>query len=214
MESSDIVQVKLTFRLPETKCMFTISTKYPDLQFKNISMLPTLGNAGNTLIEVNGARSKELVADLKREKNISAVKVLLDSEDQVLINARINEPLILNLMSANDVIIDYPMIIQDGEGSITLIGERPNIDALLETFEAKGISYTIKSIGGIEPDEILSEKQKEVLTKSLKAGFFDVPRKMSLTDLAAEFDVSPTALSEMIRRLSKRLAEHYVNPIV
>jgi predicted DNA binding protein len=208
--ASDVVQIKIVFSLPEQRCMFRLSKLYPDLIFKNISMLPILENMGNTLVEVSGSRAQKLLDDMKKEKNIASAKIVLDSPEQVLINVHVNEAIILNLLGETKVIIDYPLIFQDGQGFLTLIGERSDIDALLTRFEERGIDFTIKSIGGTNSKEILSEKQKDVLVKSLKAGFFETPRKVSLTNLAKEFDVSPTALSEMIRRLSKRLAEHYV----
>jgi predicted DNA binding protein len=208
--ATDVVQVKLVFELPEERCMFRLSKLYPDLIFKNISMLPIPENMGNTLVEVSGSRAQQLLDDMKKEGNIASSKIVLDTPEQVLINVHVNEAIIINLLGETKVIIDYPLIFQNGQGFLTLIGERKDIDTLLTRFEERGIIFTIKSIGGTNSKEILSEKQKEVLVKSLKAGFFETPRKVSLTKLAKEFDVSPTALSEMIRRLSKRLAEHYV----
>jgi predicted DNA binding protein len=208
--ASDVVEVKLQFILPDEKCLFRISKKYPDLVFKNISMLPLPENMGNTLVEVNGARVDQLLDDIGTESNIASAKVVFRTTDHVLVNVQVNEPLILNLLGETKVMLGYPVIFQDGKGHITLIGERKDIDVLLERFEAQGVEFTIKSIGGSTANEVLSEKQKQVLVKALKVGFFETPRKVSLTTLAREFDVSPTALSEMLRRLSKKLAEHYI----
>ncbi len=208
---TDVVRVKIEFLLPEKQCLYTISKKYPDLLFKNISMLPLPEEMGNTLIEVGGVKVSHLLNDLKGNPNIVDQKIVYEAPDQTLVNIKVEDPLILKFMSAHQVIPDYPLVIQNGRGTLHLIGERKNIDALLSDMERKGVSVQVKSIGASEPRDILTGKQKDLLVKTLKKGFFEVPRKVSLSDLAAEFDVSPAALSEMVRRLSKRLAEHYIS---
>ncbi|MXR20806.1 helix-turn-helix domain-containing protein [Halobacterium bonnevillei] len=49
-------------------------------------------------------------------------------------------------------------------------------------------------------DHGLSEKQYETLKSALRRGFYDVPRRVTLRELAAEFDVSHQALSERLAR--------------
>lgn len=209
-DGSDVVQVKLEFELPADKCIARLSRQHPDVVFKNMSMLPVPREMGNTLIEVNGTRARALLDDLDGDPNVESFKIVLESPDQVLVNMRVADPVVLKLISAHHLLIDFPLVFENGKGSMTLIGERKDVDALLDEMARRGIPVTLKSIGGSKPSEILTEKQKEVLVKAIKAGFFEVPRRVSLSSLASEFDVSPTALSEMMRRLSKKLAEHYI----
>ncbi|WP_254546260.1 helix-turn-helix domain-containing protein [Halomarina pelagica] len=46
----------------------------------------------------------------------------------------------------------------------------------------------------------LTEEQREALRAACELGYFDVPRRISLSDLADELDVSHQALSERLRR--------------
>ena len=46
----------------------------------------------------------------------------------------------------------------------------------------------------------LTEKQQDLLLSALEEGYFDVPRRTSLDELATQFDVSRQALSERLRR--------------
>ena len=54
-------------------------------------------------------------------------------------------------------------------------------------------------------DAVLTDLQRETLAAALSAGYFDVPRTATLQDLAREFDVSDTAISQRIRRGIARL---------
>ncbi len=46
----------------------------------------------------------------------------------------------------------------------------------------------------------LSPKQRDLLLQAFEAGYFEVPRKITLSELADEFGVSNQALSERLRR--------------
>lgn len=46
----------------------------------------------------------------------------------------------------------------------------------------------------------LTAKQREMLLHALDTGYFDVPRRTTMVDLAGEFDISDTAVSQRLRR--------------
>lgn len=48
--------------------------------------------------------------------------------------------------------------------------------------------------------EGLTRKQREALVRAFDAGYFDVPRRITLTELADQLGVSDTAVSERLRR--------------
>ncbi|MFB6079883.1 MAG: helix-turn-helix domain-containing protein [Haloferacaceae archaeon] len=54
--------------------------------------------------------------------------------------------------------------------------------------------------GGPDTTSDLTDLQHETLRVALERGYFDVPRKVTLTELAAEMDVSDTAVSQRLRR--------------
>ncbi|MFD1511834.1 helix-turn-helix domain-containing protein [Halomarina rubra] len=51
----------------------------------------------------------------------------------------------------------------------------------------------------------LTRRQRETVVLALEKGYFEVPRKATLADLAVEFDVSEQAISQRLRRAYSRL---------
>lgn len=49
-------------------------------------------------------------------------------------------------------------------------------------------------------DEILKSKERDVLLTALDVGYFDVPRRGTLVDLAEELQMSDSEVSEHLRR--------------
>ena len=56
---------------------------------------------------------------------------------------------------------------------------------------------------------VLTENQEKIFWLALKSGFFDYPRKVNMAELADKLEISPATLSEIIRRGTRRLLEHY-----
>ncbi|WP_255151368.1 bacterio-opsin activator domain-containing protein [Halorarius halobius] len=53
----------------------------------------------------------------------------------------------------------------------------------------------------------LSDTQRNTLVSALEAGYFDVPRRINLVELSERMGISDTAVSQRIRRGTKRLLE-------
>ena len=71
---------------------------------------------------------------------------------------------------------------------------RPSGDA--ESRRDSGRGFVPPSVGG----DALPRKQAETLRLALETGYFDVPRDVTLQDLADELGVSDQTVSERLRR--------------
>ncbi|MFC6941230.1 helix-turn-helix domain-containing protein [Salinirubellus sp. GCM10025818] len=60
------------------------------------------------------------------------------------------------------------------------------------------------------PGDGLTDRQDEALRIAYERGYFDIPRGASLEDVAAELDLSPSSVSERLRRAQTRLIEETV----
>ena len=98
---------------------------------------------------------------------------------------------------------------KDGYAYWRLISTRDRIDELLTLFEKRGIDFELLRIGN-SPYDIndnvskLSFEEVQVLEKAISSGFFEVPRKISLEELANNLGKSKSALSVMLRKIIKK----------
>ncbi|MFD1684858.1 helix-turn-helix domain-containing protein [Halobellus litoreus] len=60
------------------------------------------------------------------------------------------------------------------------------------------------------PGDGLTDRQHEALRTAYELGYFDIPRKASLEDVAAELGISPSSVSERLRRAQTQLIEETV----
>jgi predicted DNA binding protein len=81
---------------------------------------------------------------------------------------------------------------------------------IVSTLKAAGLKVTVLKMGKFEPQTgVLTEKQERIFWLALKGGFFDYPRRIDTVELAAKLGISPSTLSEIVRRGTRRLLEGY-----
>lgn len=116
-------------------------------------------------------------------------------------------------------------IIVEEEGSILAAEGRqdgwamrvlfPDRDALSRTYEfcrENGIRFDLQRIYNVDEGKEgrfgLTDAQENAVAAAYDHGYYDIPRRIDLTELAGEVGISHQALSERLRRGNKTLVEN------
>lgn len=71
------------------------------------------------------------------------------------------------------------------------------------------MEYTISDLSSGDTNSV-TEREKEVLLQLYEYGYFDPERKLSLTQIAKQMNISTAALSEILRKTLKKIAKEYL----
>lgn len=93
-----------------------------------------------------------------------------------------------------------------------LFADRDDLSTFYAACSDDGPSFEVLSIESMDASSWqnrngLTDKQRTALLAAFDAGYYDVPRAISMSELAEELDVSHQTLSERLRRGTKRLIE-------
>lgn len=89
-----------------------------------------------------------------------------------------------------------------------LVGENEGLKELVKSLEKRGVDFRIKKVAKVKPTWPTTRRQEEVLRIALALGFYEVPRKIGLKELAKIFGISPRGLSEILRRGERKVIAH------
>ncbi|GAA0229448.1 helix-turn-helix domain-containing protein [Haladaptatus pallidirubidus] len=154
--------------------------------------------------------------ELPTDPTVEAFEILAESSGRRLYRVALSEK--------GEAALVYPVAVEHG---ITFLEVRatddgthisariPNRDVLLSLqsrLEERDVSLQLKRIyraddSGDVPYGV-SERQREILLYAVEAGFFEVPRKITLRDIAVEFDITDQAVSTLLRRGLTNLLRH------
>ncbi|MEM4067901.1 MAG: helix-turn-helix domain-containing protein [Candidatus Micrarchaeaceae archaeon] len=110
---------------------------------------------------------------------------------------------------ANGGYLSIPFEIKDRKLKVTFLGSTKQVKSVLEYLIKFGMPYKVISLVNARsatssPLDCLTKRQRDVLTKAYKLGYYAIPRKISSEQLAEKFGLSKSTLVAH-RRKAERL---------
>lgn len=102
-------------------------------------------------------------------------------------------------------ICEHEIVFREDGLEITVVVSQPQLEELSSRIERTDASWEILSIGEYEgrsndATDSLTDRQRDVLLYAYEEGYYDVPRRTTLSDLARELDVDESTVAEHLRR--------------
>ncbi len=203
--ANEIVEGRFKIELPKKKWISKVSCEFPDFVFSITSMSLINEEICNILIEIKGKDIKLLREKLKSHSSINENSIITETASSVLLNVKSKNPILLNIFNKEEVIPIYPINIQNGWSEWHFFATRERITAVFEDFKDEGINVELKSVGKYKAQNKLTDRQLEILDLARRKGYFEIPRKITLNNMAKVLNISPSTLSESLRRINKKL---------
>lgn len=176
--------------------------------FKVVDVRSSTRNSVKHLVELDPVEVKRLTnppAELRdhmsRGKRGDKASVWLESEGCKVCNTILSfDAFLVSGKSGENSTIKYNFMVPGFEAYRNIVS----------TLEDAGFRVTVLRMQKFEPQKkFLTFKQEKIFWLALKGGFFEYPRKINMVELAAKLGISPSTLSEIIRRGMRRLLEYH-----
>ena len=211
MDSAKPSLARIKIKFPEQLWISEIFKNFPDVKMEISHFLPydLEKSIGNSVIEIMHYDLGAIIELVSSHPSVFEFNVIESEELKVKINVKTKDPYLLYAIIECGVLIDFPVRVEAGFAYWRLVSTRERIDQLLTLFEEKNINFTLLRIGKspymIEDDKTkLNLDEMNVLDKAISLGFFEIPRKISLEELANQLGKSKSALSVMLRKIIKK----------
>lgn len=213
---SDPVVARIKISFPEKLWLASVLSQFPGVASEIQSFLPGLGAGGdqpvgNALIKLTGTNVAAALEKIREHPSLVALNVLVQDPTTALVNAKTRDRFLLGALVRAEVVLRFPVVVKwDGSkvaGTWVVTGLRSQVDHLLDLFEERGVGFEILSLERLNTNAVagtLTPRQAEILEIALEEGYFDSPRRISLTDLAKKVGVAKSTLSGILRRISKK----------
>jgi predicted DNA binding protein len=180
-------------------------TKLASLGFKHLKVVDVRSSVSGSvrhLMDLGEDQAKKVPEELAAKGHTeSKSSVWLESKGCEVCNTILgHDAFLVSGKSMSDNIITYSFMV-------------PTFGAyrgIINDLEKTGHKVNVVKIGKFEQQiGVLTENQERIFWLALKCGFFDYPRQIGMAELSAKLGISPATLSEIMRRGSRRLLEHY-----
>jgi hypothetical protein len=185
----------------------------PELTFEMERIVSSGDEALMPLLWVRGSSRERVEETLGDDPTVDNVTLLGDFGDEWLFQMEWIghvDLVVQMLVNAEATILDA--VGHRDEWKMRVLYPRRELFSQTHDFcEEHGLNFEVESIRELDSEPAgrygLTEEQYEVLATAVSMGYFQVPREVTLQELAEEFDVSHQAISERIRRATNALVE-------
>ena len=215
-DGQQIMTCRLSVPLPKTGNvpLQYVSGKHPELQFRLLSFLITEDHRIIEDVDVLGQdwNWKELLGDLSVYPGVISVQKLHESSGGVLFRlvTQTSDPLQAGLRSVEDlgIGIRLPFTISNGELQFLLVADNQKLQRLFRKARRIVPGTQVRAIypsADPGPDRLLTPRQAQVFRVAMSAGYWDIPRRANLGEIAQRFRVSKSTISETLAHIENKL---------
>jgi predicted DNA binding protein len=211
MELNQPSLARIKIKFPDKIWISVIFKKFPDVKMDISYFLPydLEKSIGNSVVEVQHHDLDSIIDVIKNHPSVFEFNLMERNENRIKFNVKTKDPYLLYAVIQCGVLVNFPVNVRDGHAYWRLISSRDRIDKLLTLFEDKGVKFELLRIGkapyDLDDDATkLTLIESKVLNKAIEMGFFEIPRKISLEELANNLGKSKSALSVMLRKIIKK----------
>ncbi|WP_440765163.1 helix-turn-helix domain-containing protein [Natronorubrum sp. DTA7] len=208
-----MAQATLTITMPEQVWIQQLSTAYPTASFRVLAAVPG-SETGFALVRIAGPEVADIVEEMRDHPQITELSLAQWSENEVTVHFETTAPLLLFSSRDSGMPIELPVEIVDGEATVEVTGSRNRLAELAEQLEHFGLGYRIEHVRErLHESQLLSDRQLEVVVAAVDEGYYDTPRRSSLTELAGHLDIAKSTCSETLHRAEEAIIKRFVEDL-
>lgn len=203
-------QARFVVTLPERTWLGDLSETFPDATVRLLTALADESQAVG-LCRVTAADCGAVLEYLADRDDVEAVTVLRRTDRDLTVQFETDEPLLLWTVLDAGVPVQFPIEVTDGRAVLDVVGEPTRITRLGLYLDDLGVSFTVEFVREYARlDDQLTGKQRSLVTTAVELGYYDTPRKCSLTDLADSVGLAKSTVSETLHRAEETIVKSFV----
>lgn len=188
-----------------------LSEDRPDATFRILTSLST--DAGHaTVVAVEGLDAETVGEFLENDPAVVSFEVLhADERTAVVQYLQESEPAAGRAGRASANPPPYPLVLRDGWIHAESTTTHDRLSQFSAALDEAGVEYELSSVTrSHDPTELLTDRQREFVTEALERGYYDTPRRCSLTDLAEASGVNKATASGILHRAEGTIVEEFM----
>lgn len=200
----------LTLTVPERTWVGAVSRGHPDAQFRVLAALPD-EHDGVGLVELTAPDVDAILAEMRAHATVTDVSVLRRTDNGALLQFETTMPLLLGPLRESGIPLELPFTLQDGEARWEVTASRDRLAELGDQLDEFGIPFTVETVHPhVGPEHPLTDKQLRLVEAAVERGYYDTPRRCTLTELADELGMAKSTCSETLHRAEGTIVKRFL----
>jgi predicted DNA binding protein len=205
-----MMEAVISLREPEN-WMSEVSAKFP-VEIRVIDRVPYSEKGVKDLVEISAASDvmEEVLEAIRSNPLVADMDTTTTEKGKVISAVTTTRCEICRILTDSDVFLISAQSKDGGKVEWTLIlSEKQVLKEIFDHLKSKSVDADLIKLTKIDDKEALTERQDKITQVAFERGYFDYPKRISLRELARMFDVSPSTLSEILRKGQRKIVLDY-----
>lgn len=205
-----MMEAIVSVRIPQ-HWMSEISVKYP-AEIKVIDRVPYSEKGVKDLVEISAPADvmDEVLNEIRANPLVVNVDTTITDRGKVIGSITTTRCEICRILTDADVFVISAVSKGTGKVEWTLIvSDKKILKDVFDKLKEKDVEAELVKLTKIDDKETLTERQDKITQVAFERGYFDYPKRISLRELARMFEVSPSTLSEILRKGQRKIVLDY-----
>jgi HTH DNA binding domain len=200
----------LKVRIPKDLWTGPFSSRHPALRLEVLNRTEVSSDVSVSDYWIGGGGPGEWAAEIASYPDVLQADSLATVGEGCLYRIKYRNPPVVGVYRRLRLPLQFPLRIQGGFITWEIVGRYGEFRTILEHArsadgQVEVVSLRRRALRSHLP--MLTDAQHALLTEAMAAGYFAVPRGITLTDLARKLDRSKSSVSEGIAVIEKKLVE-------
>lgn len=203
---------KVRMKVEASGSLTELSNVHPDSTFRILTSLST--DAGHmTLVEVEDLDPEVVGEFLENDPEVLTYDILhTDDQKAVFQFLQESEPPAGHAGRESGTPPPYPLVLRDGWIHAESTTTHDRLSEFRSQLDAVDVNYELLSVTQAHhPTELLTGRQREFVTEALAHGYYDSPRRCSLTELADALGVNKATASGILHRAEGAIIKEFMS---
>lgn len=204
-----MVRASLTLTVPEDTWIGAVSRQYPDARFQ-VRSAQSCDGLGVGFVELLADDPDAVIADIDAYDDVHAVERFHREGGRALVQIEADAPILLRVLDRTGVPVEMPFEISNGEVDWEVTTTRNRLSNLAAELDRSEVGYMVEHIRDETSfEEVLTDRQQEVLSSAIDAGYYDSPRQCTQEALANDLGMAKSTCSEILHRAEERVIKQF-----
>lgn len=203
---------RLRVPLPDSAWIAPFSRQYPEMKIEVLGRLDLSRSRSLTEVELHVPEQADWAAQIRALGQVSGVEELEGVPGRIHLRVVHRTSKFIPIFRELRLMRRFPFTIRGGEASWVILAPESKHRALLARLRAHAPAAVVESVydpGPRSPAGPLTPRQADLFRRAMAAGYFEVPRKVTLTRLAKNLGMAASSLSEALAIVEKKLLERW-----
>lgn len=198
-----------TLKIKSNEALVTLSEQYAKTEFNVLGAWPTDSKL-RVLVETSTIGLPSLKEALSTIPMLTDVEIRHSTAERILFEVSTPTPPPHGAMADSGIVPSFPLRLENGWFVGDITASREQLSAFRDELDAGEIEYHLVQISGIDgAGDALTNRQRDVVELVVEHGYYDSPRRCTLSDLADRLDVNKSVVSRILQRAEGHIITAY-----